>query len=122
MGLPGNKEKLTMAGRPLPQYGALHGQLHVGRQRENGINPPNLSTSGSSVNKGSWHTLVTGIWSRARTWGFTFLSRQDVKAAGWGNLMPSHLSRALLAGWGDHTEQGQSAPLAVMLAVQNCEM
>lgn len=58
---------------------------------------------------GSWHALVTGTWWRSRTWVSAFLSREEGRAAGWGNLVPSYLCWAL---WSDHTEQGHSAPLS----------
>lgn len=123
-GLPRNKEKLKMAVTPSPRWCPPQGNMSKetkGKwwQLPPCLVPPCLSGCSSSISECDWHTPATSTWSRAtelRRGSSPFLSSEDSKAAGWGDLysVPSHFGQALVVGCGDCREEACYAPLGSM--------
>lgn len=95
---------------PLPHYGALHGQLRVGRQREKGIDAPR-SHQRQLCQQRQLAPSVPGTWSRARTLHLAFTQE---KRAGEARCLL--VSAGHCCGLGSPHRAGRSAPLALALA------
>lgn len=116
---PGNKEKLKIAVTPPTKMAAPQPSAWLKRQREKWQQPshptPYLSSSGNSINKGSWHTPAAATQSKARTREETLPSSWqagDSKARqgqlGWSD---SSFLPLLDAAGGLGTTQSRAAPL-----------